>query len=107
MALLNLLIQVIGICVAVYLMFTRGFAVGLALGAIIAIGHSLFTKFADFLMLTHQKRMPEEQLHELALRARFGGGASDIPSAWKVIATTCGVAYFLIAASAIWFFLMN
>ena len=102
MATLNMLIQLAGICAGVYLMFARGFGVGIGLIAVVAVSHFLFTQLSNLLILAHQKSMPEERVRELTTNARFG--IAETPPAWKAIATACAVAYFAVAAGAIWIF---
>ena len=102
MATLNMLVQLAGICAGIYLMFARGFGAGIGLIAVVAVGHFLFTQLSSLLILAHQKSMPEERVRELAANALIG--VAETPPVWKAIASTCAVAYFAVAASAIWFF---
>ena len=103
MATLNMLVQFAGVCVGIYLIFSRTLAAGIGLIAVIAVGHFLFTQLSNLLLLAHQKTMPPEQVQELLLNARFG--VAETPVAWKAIAMACGVSYFAVAVSAIWLFL--
>lgn len=105
MALINMLVQLVGCCVGIYLMFARGFGIGVGLIALILIGHFLFRQLSDALMLIHQKRMSQDELHNFTFRARFGGSFNEAPAAWKAIAYVCGSAYFILAVGAIWLFL--
>ena len=101
MATLNMLVQLVGICAGLYLMFSRSFGVGAALIAVVAVGHFAFMQLSNLLMLVHQKSMREEELRELAAWARFG---AETPPAWRAIATACGVAYIATVVGAIWYF---
>ncbi|MBI3523754.1 MAG: hypothetical protein HY066_04390 [Betaproteobacteria bacterium] len=106
MAAINLLVQTVGIAVALYLAFFRNFYSALALVFIVGIGHFIFMKISNGLMKMHQKTLSVEQLRELELQAISGNGNEAAPAAWRWIATTCGAAYVAIVLSAVWYFLL-
>jgi len=105
MAALNLLVQIIGICVGVYLAISRSLFKGIALVAIVVIGHLAFSKLANLFMLFHQKRLSENELHALQLQAQLGNAA--VPHAWTAIGLACGFTYFCISVTAICLFLFT
>jgi hypothetical protein len=109
MAALSMLVQIVGLCVAVYLAFSRSFVQGLTLAVVIMVAHFVCSKLSNFLMYIHQKSLTEEELADLAHRAQqaqfLGIGANDAaPTAWKMIANGCAVLYLCFSAAVIWFF---
>ena len=104
MAVLNTLVQLIGICVSIYLAFAHSITQSIALLTVMGISHFALTTLSNNLMLIHERRLPKEKLEELRVRALFGAEAGYVPKAWGIISTTCGFVYFCIAVGAIWFF---
>lgn len=97
---LSLLVQIAGICSGAYILLTQSFARGIALIAIVGLGHIVFTKLSNYLMLAHQRTMSEDELHELQVDALFGTAA--VPAAWTRIATICGLLYCGLVIVSIW-----
>jgi hypothetical protein len=97
---LSLLVQIAGVCSGAYILFTESFAKGIALIAIVWLGHLVFTKLSSYLMLAHQRTMSEDELQELQVRALFGAAA--VPAAWARITKICGLLYFGLVIASIW-----
>lgn len=101
---LNMLVQLVGIVVAVYLAFTRSFAQGVGLAVIVGGLHAVMSKLANLPMLAHQKTLSEDEQQQIL---GYGVPALGVgaPPLWNTIATVCGVLYFCMATFTIWFFL--
>ncbi len=106
MAIFSVLVQFCGIGVALYLALTKSISSGVILCVIMWAGHIAFTKFANLLMLLHQRSLSSQALHELQLRALIGG-LNAAPSLWKHIANVCGALYIGLVGAAIWYFLVG
>ena len=88
-------------------MFFRSFSTGIALLAIIGIGHFAFTRLSDAIMQVHQRRMPPDELEQLKLCALSGRQLGSPPKVWSRIANTCGLAYVVLVASSLWYFFVK
>jgi hypothetical protein len=102
MAVLSFLLQVVGVCSGLYLIFSQRFGDGLALIALVAIGHFTFIKLSNLLIQMSQRKLNAEELHELGLRAQFGIDAA--PTGWVRIANVCALLYCCFMIAIIWFF---
>ena len=103
MALFSLLAQLVGLGVAIYLMFTRSFTIGLGLVAAVSLGHFVFTKLSNGLMSIHQRTLSTEARHDLELRALSGSHLGTVPRAWSRIASFCAALYVAFVVAVVWY----
>jgi len=107
MGLVSLLAQVVGICIAIYLMFSKSFSTGFILLAIVGIGHFAASKLANALMLVHQRTLSDEDRRSLELHALSGMQVGETPKAWSHIASACAVLYIAAVTAAAWYLLQK
>ena len=105
MAPFSLLAQLIGISVGVYLMLSRSFISGVAMIAIVGVGHFAFRRLSESLMKIHQRNMSPGALEQLELHALSNRKFGSTPQAWEHIANACGAGYIAYVCVASWYLL--
>jgi hypothetical protein len=99
---LNVLVQLVGVVVAVYIAVTHSVKKGVTLVVIVGVLHFLISRLSNGLMLLHQKTMSEDELRRVA--GFEIPGMSVVPPLWRTISTACGVLFFCAATFVIWLF---
>ena len=105
MAPFSLLAQLIGIGIGVYLIFSRGFISGVAMIAVVGVGHFAFGRLSDSLMKIHQRNMSPGAMEQLKLHAISDQKLGSTPQAWTHIANACGAGYIAYVGVASWYML--
>jgi hypothetical protein len=96
-----MLVQVWGLVAAVIVAFNHGVLRAVALVVLVGVMHWVFSKVSNGLMLFHQRTMSTEDLRGVQSMAYLG----VTPKPWRVIATVCGVLFFVSANAVILMFL--
>jgi hypothetical protein len=104
MFILNSLVQIWAFIAAIIVAFNHGVLRAIALVAVVGAMHFVFSKLSNGLMYLHQKTMMRpDELQALGLMALLCGRVRPRP--WTVIATVCGLLFFVCANAVILLFL--